>query len=728
MNLLLEIGCEEIPARFIPPGLQALADGLSKLLADARLNDPDSLQLKTLGTPRRLALIAEGLPERQPDLEEEILGPKVEVAFDADGKPTKACLGFAKSKGADPVDLLKVDTPKGKVVAIKRQISGSPTIEVLPGLLKQLLANLSFPKTMRWGTGEYSFARPLHWILALLDRQVVPFEFAGVQADKYSRGHRFVAPGPFEVSDPNSYIETLEAHQVLVEPEKRRSQLMQQARKLSKELDGQIIEDQKLEEEVTFLTERPVPLLGRFDEEFLRLPRNVLIAAMRNHQRYFSVEDENHNLINAFVAIGNTPVEDPDLVRHGFERVLTARLSDANFFYETDQKKPPSELILALKDMVFQADLGSYYAKTKRVSQLAEEIAGKLADSLETENLAARVNRAAWLAKTDLLTEMVGEFPELQGQMGGVYAELAGEDNRVAQAIEEHYRPRFADDEIPKSHEGAIVSLADRLDTLAGCFGVGLRPTGTADPYALRRQCLGVLAILAGKQYHLSFSWLLQRAVGLVKDKVAAALLEKARKKERKAAARKKRIAKEISTVEPFEEKLIEDLNEFVKGRLRVRLAGQARTDLVDSVLAAGIDDIPNVHKRLQALAEFITKPGFEDLAIAFKRVANIIKDFPGAQVNESLFAEEEENDLFKVFTAVAPKFEAFLAEGKFDRSVALLASEFRAPVDRFFDKVLVNVPDNPELQNNRKALLAEIEKLFSRIADFTRLQLKGSQ
>jgi glycyl-tRNA synthetase beta chain len=728
MNLLIEIGCEEIPARFIPPGLQALSDGLGKLLTGARLNDADSLQIKTLGTPRRLALIAEGLPERQPDLEEQILGPKVEVAFDADGKPSKACLGFAKSKGADPAELLKIDTPKGKVVAIKRQISGNPTSDVLPDLLKQLLAGLSFPKTMRWGNGEHSFARPLHWILALLDTQVVDFEFAGVQADKYSRGHRFVAPETFEVPDPGSYIELLEEHQVYVEPERRRSDLIQQARKLTEDVDGHIIEDEKLEEEVTFLTERPVPLLGRFDEEFLHLPRNVLIAAMRNHQRYFSVEDENHNLVNAFVAIGNTPVEDPEVVRHGFERVLTARLSDANFFYETDQKKPPSDLILSLKDMLFQADLGSYYAKTKRVSQLAEEIAGKLSDQLDAENLPSRVSRAAWLAKTDLLTEMVGEFPELQGQMGGVYAGLAGEDNRVATAIEEHYRPRFASDEIPASDEGAIVSLADRLDTLAGCFGVGLRPTGTADPYALRRQCLGVLAILAGKQYHLSLGWLLQRAVELVKDKLHTCLLEKARKKERKAAARKKRAAQEINSIEPFEEKLIEDLREFVKGRLRVRLGGQARTDVVDSVLAAGIDDIPDVQKRLQALSEFIAKPDFEDLAIAFKRVANIIKDFPGGSVDENLFADAEEKDLFNVFSAVAPKFEEFLAARQFDKSVALLASEFRAPVDRFFDKVLVNDPNNLQLQNNRKALLAEIEKLFSRIADFTRLQLKGSQ
>lgn len=745
MELLLEVGCEEIPARFIPPACAALEKGFKKRLADARLDD-GAAAVRSMGTPRRMVLLASNLQDRQEDLDEQVLGPRVELAFDQEGKPTKACIGFAKSKGVEVADLLKVDSDKGKVVAVQRSIPGREAREVLTGLIVDLLGSLHFEKTMRWGDTEHLFARPVHWILALLDGEVLPFSFAGVKSGRKSRGHRFTAPEPFEVESIGSYQQALLKRDVVVDPQARRQLLMEASRKLAQQAGGRLLEDPGLEEEVTFLTEMPVPVLGRFDKKFLELPREVLVAAMRNHQRYFSIEGEDGRLFDAFVAVGNTKVGDPALVRHGNQRVLTARLSDAGFFFDVDRKIPPADRVPRLQEMTFQADLGSYYDKAHRVANLAVSLAvhaglgewdekTRIIDALTVkmselqnpkEQFSWRVARAALLSKTDLLTEMVGEFPELQGEMGGVYAEHAGEHPPVARAVREHYRPRFWGDAVPEQEEGDMVSLADRLDTLAGCFGVGLKATGTADPYALRRQCLGVIAIVLTKGYHFSLRWMLERAVSGVRDRVEAAMLQKARKKEEKRAKRKNTKPKAIEKVEPFEEKLVDELLTFFAGRLRQRFADDAPTDVVDAVLSAGMDDMTEAVLRVRALGEFAKQPAFSDLAIAFKRAANIIKDFKGGRLDESLFNQAEESDLHQVYLSVAPAFEERVSSMDFPGALALLARELRGPVDRFFDKVLVNDPDDAERQANRKALLSGIEALFGRIADFTRLKLKN--
>ncbi|MBN2497556.1 MAG: glycine--tRNA ligase subunit beta [Deltaproteobacteria bacterium] len=744
MEFLLEVGCEEIPARFMPPALDQLLRLFSRELDDRHLSVEET-RIESFGTPRRLALVASGLPHRQPDREEEFLGPKVELAFDRDDRPTRAGLGFARSRGVEIEDLQRVQTAKGEVVAVRRTTPGRPTSEILGSAVVSVLAGLAFPKTMRWGEGEHLFARPVHWLLGLLDGELLEFEFAGVRSGRSSRGHRFSHPESFEVASVKEYFEELQKRDVWIDPRARREKLVAEAQHLAEEAGGQLLVDTALEEEVAHLVECPVAVRGHFDDQYLALPRNVLIAAMRNHQRYFAIENSQGSLLNGFVAIGNSPTADPQVVCHGNERVLSARLEDARFFFKADQECAPIDRVPKLEEMIFQADLGSYYEKAVRMASLSAGLAYQLGlgawDGLErvveaisvridevekpTERFTWKVARAALLSKTDLLTEMVGEFPELQGEMGGIYAELAGEEEPITTAVKEHYKPRYRGDELPASDEACVLSLADRLDTLVGCFGVGLRPTGSADPYALRRQCLGAIAIILGRGYRLSLEASIEKAIALAYDKVEASLLKKAEIKARRAAARKGKEPVLPVEVEPFQDALVVDLVEFFKGRLRQWLAENLPADVVDAVLAAGMDDMTEASRRAEALAAFARQPAFADLAVAFKRVANIIKDFGGAEVDESLLSESAERELHEVFKKTAPRFEELVSGSRYEQALGLLASELRKPVDTFFDQVLVNDPDDLPRQENRKALLQELYGLFGRMADFTRLQTK---
>ncbi len=746
LDLLVEIGCEEIPARFIPGALDALEKGFAERARKHRLDNDGQITIETMGTPRRLAMIVHSMIQRQPDTREEILGPQIKAAYDSNGKPTKAALGFAKSHGVAQNDLIQVDTAKGKVLAVCRDIKGLQTIEVLPDMLRDLLDGLRFPKAMKWAEGIYSFARPIHWLLALLDQQVVPFTFAGVQSSNTTRGHRFSHPQEVTIEKVDQYHETLKRLDVMVSIQERREAILQQTDQLAREARGAVIPDAELVEEVCFLVEKPVGLLGHFEKDFLELPHEVLVAAMRNHQRYFAIRSENGGLKNAFIAIGNTPVKDPDVVRHGNERVLRARLRDAQFFFEEDLKRSLVDKVLGLQEMVFQADLGSYYEKAHRIGNLAVGLAEKLqlgkwdqqyqlVDALGVryeeiddpqERFGWNVARASLLAKVDLLTEMVGEFPELQGCMGGIYSLRSGDPEQVSLAISEHYLPRFAKDQIPRGHEGAVVSLADRLDTLAGCFGIGLRPTGAADPFALRRQCLGVIAIILGKGYHVSLDWLLQQSIEGAKNKIEDALLRKAQIRADKRAVREKKNPVKVEKIEPFAAYLREDLKTFFAGRLRQRFVESAPADVVEAVLAAGMDDMYDAKLRVEALNVFSRRSSFGDLAVAFKRVANIIKDFKPGVLKTALFDQEEEKDLHAVLVKITPVYEKLMAQKAYLEGMELLAGELRGPVDTFFERVLVNDPNDLIRQANRKTLLSIIESLFGRIADFTKLQLHG--
>jgi glycyl-tRNA synthetase beta chain len=622
--------------------------------------------------------------------------------------------------------LIAAEGARGRVAALELKIPGRPAAQVLAEKLPGVLAGLHFPRSMRWGKGDFAFVRPVHWLCALLGNQPLQFEFAGVKAGKLSCGHRFAAPEELEVS-PENYLARLNERRVVADPEERRASVRKQLAQLAASAGGRPVEDPGLEEEVTFLVEWPVGVLGSFDRRFLQLPREVLLAAMRNHQRYFALEDSGGRLLPRFVAFANTPVRDLAVVRHGFERVLVARLNDAEFFFSTDRRQKLIERLPALDRVVFQADLGSYGEKVRRLEKLAAglmELAG-----LSDPQLGRRVGEAVRLCKTDLLTEMVKEFPELQGVMGSVYASGEGIDERVAVAIREHLMPRSASDRPPHRLEGALVGLADRLDTLAGCFGVGLKPSGAADPFALRRQCLAVITVVLEHGLRFSLEGALKLALQGVREKLQAALAKKAVQQARKRAVRKKQAAAEAARVELDDRQLLAELKDFFAGRLRQRFIEQegARPDVAEAVLAAGFDDLVATRLRLRALKNFIEQPAFADLAVAFKRAANILGEAPGGRVDEKLFQQPEESALWRALEQLRPRFEEAVRADDFSRALELAAAALRRPVDEFFERVLVNDDQHPEWRQNRLSLLAGITGLVSAVADFSRLQLKLS-
>jgi glycyl-tRNA synthetase beta chain len=469
-DFLLEIGTEEIPASYIQPALDAMATMLQKTLTDNRVVHG---AIQTMATPRRLAWRIEGVAEKQEPQTVEITGPPKQAAFDEAGNPTQAALGFAQAQGVSPDELQVKQTGKGEYVVLTSHQPGISTGELLSGTLPDLIPNIPFPKSMRWGDLKVYFARPIHWIIALLGTEIVPFTYGNVTSGNTSYGHRFMSPGPFEVTEIDGYVEALRERFVIVDIQERRERIRQ------------LVADCALDE-VVQLAEYPTAVIGSFDQHFLELPQEVPITAMRFHQRYFAVVDEAGNLMPYFVTVNNTLTRDPQVVAHGNERVIRARLEDARFYYVEDQKVSLEDRVEELKEVVFHSKLGTSYEKLERFKTLAEYMADQIVPKQK-----ATVSRAAYLCKADLVTGTVGEFPELQGVMGRAYARLASEEEAVAEAIYEHYLPTHAGGELPSGLAGALVSIADKIDTVVGCFGVGQIPTGTADPFALRRQSLG---------------------------------------------------------------------------------------------------------------------------------------------------------------------------------------------------------------------------------------------
>jgi glycyl-tRNA synthetase beta chain len=684
-ELLLEIGTEEIPAGFVP---QALSDLKELAQKEFETNRIDFEGIRTLGTPRRIVLVIESVSERQRDEEIKKIGPSKATAFDSSGQPTKAAIGFAKGQSVPVESLEVIQTEKGEYLCAVKREPGKATLEILPSLLPKIILSIPFQKSMRWAENPIRFARPIHWIVSLFGGEVIPFEIGDVRSGKVTYGHRFMHADPIVVKDVKTYLKKMSQASVIVDPAERKNRIEERMIQEGARVSGKVLKDEELLNEVNFLVEYPLPLCGSFDEKFLRLPREVVIHSMKEHQRYFPLMDDYGKLLPHFVFISNISPKDEKVVVKGNERVLKARLSDAAFFFEDDQKIPLEKRVEELKKVVFQAKLGTSYEKVMRFKNLASVIAERINPALRSA-----VERTALLCKADLVTGMVGEFPKLQGSVGREYARLSGEKPEVYEAIYEHYLPGFSGDRLPSNPVGDMVSIADKMDTIVGCFGVGLLPTGTADPFGLRRQALGIIRIILEKGYSLSLAELIEKSGEQLQEKMDR----------------------------PFPGVKSEVLDFF---RIRYQNFLQDKGypfDVIDAVLSTSFDQLVDIQHRIDALREAKEWKDFESIVIGFKRAMNILKGVSSLKkVDPSLFSELVEKNLFKSLIDAKGKIDRLLDQRDYPASL-LEMSRMKKAIDEFFDKVMVMVEDEA-IRNNRLALLDGIGQLFLRFADFSKL------
>lgn len=687
-EFLLEIGTEEIPSRFIPGALENMRGLFIQLLDSGRIS-ADTEAIKTFGTPRRLVLYAPRIEERQADVSKEVLGPPRKVAFDSEGRPTKAAIVFAEKNKVPVESLIIKTTDKGEYIAAKIDEKGRDTAAWLRQALPGFILSIPFPKSMRWMDKDIRFARPIHWILALWAGGVVDFEINGIKSGNLSRGHRFMSPGAFLVKDFKSYMSQTEPNFIVVDPEVRRQRIVKQSAELAISVGGAVLDDPGLLEEVTNLVEFPLAVMGSFNKDFLRLPKEIVITAMREHQRYFAVVRPDGGLLPYFVTISNTRAEDMDVVRAGNERVLSARLSDAAYFFDHDIKVHLADRVEGLKKVTYQEKLGTLYDKTLRVKALSSYLARLFNADIKT------CERAAFLSKADLITGIVGEFPKLQGVMGMHYALISGEDPKVAEAIYEHYLPRFAGDALPKTLEGICVAMADRVDSIVGCFSAGLIPSGSEDPYGLRRQTMAVINMLIERGLRLS----LKELIGTACDGFELKKTER--------------------------QKTADDVIDFFRQRLSGMLVSEGlRPDVVEAALSVDFDDPLIAREKARALDALRMSEDYLPLVTALKRAGNILPENFEAAVKKSLLRQAEEKALFEAYTDVKVRVEEKTRRLDF-RGAFLDIASLRRPVDAFFDKVMVMDKD-ADVRNNRLALLAGITRLFGGIADFSRLVLSA--
>lgn len=687
-DFLLEIGVEELPARFLVPALEQLHELAEKALRENRLAYEDII---CCGTPRRIALFARGVAEKQEALVQEAKGPAVKVAFNPAGEPTRAALGFAKSQGVGVEDLVRRSVgPVEYVFALKKE-EGKPAVEVLPAIAPALVEGLHFPKPMRWGDLEMRFARPIRWLACLYGDEVVPFKLAGLESGRVTYGHRFLSGGKLEINRAGEYFDVMRRAFVVVDVTERRQLVLREVNAAAAREGGAADIDEELLDEVTNLVEFPTALCGSFDEKYLEMPEEVLITPMREHQRYFPVRGADGRLLPRFVAVSNSGSGNIDTVRAGNEKVLRARLADASFFWQEDLKTPLESKVEGLKKVVFQESLGTVYEKVQRVTALAGYLSGRLGADAGQQ---ADTLRAARLAKADLLTSMVYEFPELQGVMGREYARRSGEPEGVALAIYEHYLPRFAGDALPETLPGKVLGIADKLDTLVGCFAVGIEPTGSQDPYALRRQALGTCHIIIDGGLVLSLKEMIEQAyrgyAGRVEFKLSL---------------------EQVTTA----------LEEFFRQRLRVLFMDRGYPyDTVDAVLSAGFDDISGTWLRVRALEAFRSDPAFEALLTAFTRAHNLSRKAGHDHVDPALFETAAEEELYRSYQRIYSSAEPGIRCRDFPAVLSLIAG-LQKPVDRFFKEVMVMV-ENERVRDNRLALLKNIAQFIGSVADLSKI------
>lgn len=684
--LLLEIGVEELPSRFGQTTLDQIENNLSKLLKEERVNFDN---IDKYATPRRLTFVIKNLADKASDLEEEVKGPAKKIAVDEEGNFTKPALGFMKSKGLDPENVYFKQVGNAEYLFGTIKQSGKETAEILKNIIPTAIKNVTFPKAMRWGGKNMRFARPIRWMVALLNDNVLDVNLEGIKASNVTKGHRFLGEREFEVNSVEDYFEKLEKNYIILDQHKRKAMIKEQAIEVANSLGGEVELDDDLLEEITFLVEYPTAFYGEFEEDYVKLPKEVVTTPMKEHQRYFPVSKDG-KLLPYFIAVRNGDSHRIDIVKAGNEKVLKARLADALFFYKEDTKKPLESFVDKLQTVVFQAKLGTVYDKSLRIDKLSQTILNELNMSESAKN----TQRAAKLCKADLVTNMVFEFTELQGIMGRDYAKVGGENEEVCQAIFEHYLPRYAGDILPETNAGIALSIADKLDSIAGFFAIGIKPSGSQDPYALRRQALGILSILLDKKLSVNLNNLINAALD------------------------------NYSNLEFNKEEVASQIVEFFVERVKNLFKDLGiRYDVIDAVLNNNLNDISDIHTRALELNRWLQKDELVEMLTAFNRVSTLAQKATIDIVKEELLKEDAEIKLYNGFKEIKLNVESLLVDKKYNQALDAFAT-LRPLVDNLFDNVMVMDKDE-SVKENRLGLLKQIYSTMLTICDLSKIVYK---
>lgn len=686
-NYLLEIGVEELPSRLVGNALEQLKNNSIKLFKEERIGFED---IKIYSTPRRLIMMVEGIDEKQADLEEKAKGPAKRIAFDEEGNPTKALLGFM---GGQKIELksIIVESFNDEEYVYANTLKVGKTIEEILSLnMERIIKSINFPKSMKWGGKNIRFARPIRWIVSLLDSKIIPFELEGIRVSNITKGHRFLGSNHIEINNVDGYSDLLRENFVIMDQNERKDIIKYGSEKLARERGGNLESDEDLLDEITNIVEYPTPIIGRIKEEYLNLPQDVIITPMKEHLRFFPVLDDKERLLPYFITVRNGNEDHIETVIKGNEKVLGARLEDARFFYMDDMKVSLESYVEDLKYIIFHDKLGTVYDKTKRIQKLAEKVAEHLEVGDETER---NIDRAAYLSKADLVTKMVNEFAELQGKMGMQYAKNSGENEIVSLAISEQYLPRFSGDQVPTTTAGFVLSIADKLDTISGLFAIGIHPTGSQDPFGLRRQALGIINIVLDKKINFKLSEMIENSLYIYVEENGLA----------------------------FDyNKVKDEIIEFFNGRVRNMFIDEGiRYDIVDAVVGNKIDDIYDMRIRANKLNEWLKRDGVAEVLSAFNRVSNLAEKANSDEVQRDLLSEDE-IELYDSFNNIEEKIKTAIGKKEYDRALDQLVI-LKEPIDSFFDRVMVMV-DDEKIRNNRLGLLKKIHGTMMKICDLSKI------
>ena len=690
-NVILEIGTEEIPAQYMENALKDLNQLAKKYLEEARINYKE---IRVYGTPRRLILFILNIKEKQEDIFQKIKGPAYSIAYNIDSQPQKPALKFAQSQGINVEDLIVENTKKGEYIFASKSIIGQPTMEILSRIFPEIIKGMQFPKSMRWGEKSFRFIRPIRWILALYGKEIIKFNLNGLDSENITFGNRLLAPQKIKISSTQEYFKKLEKNYVIVDPKIRENIVKTDIKQIIKEIGGEKIINEKQLKEIIYLVEYPNAILGKYDKKYLELPKDVLIMVMEKHQKYFPVFKNKHELLPQFIVIINNSKKNASKIREGNENVLKARLEDAKFFYQEDQKILLEKKVDKLKNVIFQENLGSLFDKTERLKLLCDYIS----DMLQVEQKVKKgLLRSAGLCKADLVTEMVKEFPELQGTMGKEYAVLSGERKEIAEAILEHYLPRFSGDRLPRSKNGIILGIADKVDSITGCFITGLIPTGSQDPYGLRRQSRGLIAIFLKNKLQISLKDIFWKSLYLYQESVSVEL-----------------------KIDPNE--IVSQILNFFKQRVKnIFLDEGIRYDVIDAVLAVNGDgNVVVIEHRIKTIEQLYNQPVFRKILNSSSRVLNLSKNNEETEIDPLLLKEKAELSLYHDYESIYSRTRELISNKEYKKVFKLLG-DLCEPVDEFFNQVLVMDKDK-DIRKNRIALIKKVGMLFNQIADLSKI------